>query len=182
MNLKSLYFSTDGRVNRARFWLGNLPFMVLLVLGLLLDAADVAKGSLTPFGFYAFAGLIYLLPGLALSVKRCHDRDHSGWFILLNLIPILSLWYAVEIGFLPGAQGPNRFGPDPLDPENGLSEDKEDSRTQVLISRLTESTEPAALAGAAVTPTDSALTVYTQCDLNSPLVGAQKLVHILHRV
>ena len=50
---------------------------------------------------------------LAVNVKRCHDRGHSGWFVLLSLIPVVNIWYVVEVGFLPGQSGPNRFGPDP---------------------------------------------------------------------
>jgi uncharacterized membrane protein YhaH (DUF805 family) len=50
------------------------------------------------------------------GAKRCHDRDRSGWFQLIVLIPILgALWLLVELGFLRGTIGANRFGPDPWD-------------------------------------------------------------------
>lgn len=53
--------------------------------------------------------------GLGLAVKRFHDRDKSGWWILIQLIPLVgAIWYIVETGFLPGTPGTNRFGPDPL--------------------------------------------------------------------
>lgn len=56
-----------------------------------------------------------LWAGLAVSVKRWHDRDKSGWWILIGLIPVIgTIWVLVENGFLPGTAGPNRFGPDPL--------------------------------------------------------------------
>ena len=52
---------------------------------------------------------------LAVGAKRCHDRDRSGWFQLIMLIPIVGgLWLLIELGFLRGTIGENRFGPDPV--------------------------------------------------------------------
>jgi len=50
---------------------------------------------------------------VAIYVKRLHDRNHSGWFALLLLVPLVNLWPAIEIMFLRGTRGPNRFGADP---------------------------------------------------------------------
>jgi uncharacterized membrane protein YhaH (DUF805 family) len=47
-------------------------------------------------------------------IKRSHDRDRSGWFILLFLVPLLNLWPLIELLFLRGTIGSNRFGPDPV--------------------------------------------------------------------
>jgi len=59
--------------------------------------------------------LAILYPSLAVAAKRFHDRDKSGWWILILFIPIIGfIWYLVELGFLPGMPSPNRFGPDPL--------------------------------------------------------------------
>jgi len=63
------------------------------------------------------AAIVYVLLlwiGLAVSVKRCHDRNRTGWFVLLSFIPILNIWYLIEVGFLKGTTGPNTYGPDPL--------------------------------------------------------------------
>lgn len=50
-----------------------------------------------------------------MQIKRWHDLDKSGWWVLINFIPIVGgLWCLVECGFLKGTVGPNRFGPDPL--------------------------------------------------------------------
>ena len=79
------------------------------------------------------------LASLALAAKRLHDRDKSAWWLLLfYLVPAvldataqalgeatgalvltllgaaISIWAMIELGFLKGTQGPNRFGPDPL--------------------------------------------------------------------
>jgi uncharacterized membrane protein YhaH (DUF805 family) len=49
-----------------------------------------------------------------VGVKRCHDRNRSGWFLLIGWLPIMNLWLFIELGFLAGTVGPNRFGlPEP---------------------------------------------------------------------
>jgi len=69
------------------------------------QSAVIANGIVT---------LLLIWPSLAVAVKRCHDRNKSGFWVLISLIPILGwLWFLVEFGFLDGTQGPNRFGPSP---------------------------------------------------------------------
>ena len=53
--------------------------------------------------------------GVAVTAKRWHDRNRSGWTVLIFLIPIVGqIWTLVECGFLKGNQNDNRFGPSPL--------------------------------------------------------------------
>ena len=53
--------------------------------------------------------------GLATATKRYHDRNKSGWWILIVFVPVIgAIWYFVECGFLRGTRGPNPYGPDPL--------------------------------------------------------------------
>jgi Protein of unknown function (DUF805) len=57
---------------------------------------------------------ITLLPGIAVSIRRLHDLDRTGWWILLALIPLIG-WIILLIWYISkGTDGPNRFGPDPL--------------------------------------------------------------------
>jgi uncharacterized membrane protein YhaH (DUF805 family) len=51
-----------------------------------------------------------------VQVRRFHDQDKSGWFVLLSLIPFLGAIIVLVFMFLEGTKGPNRFGPDPKDP------------------------------------------------------------------
>jgi periplasmic copper chaperone A len=52
--------------------------------------------------------------GLAIAMKRCHDRNRSGWFVLLSFVSIPNIWCIVEIGFLRGTSGSNAYGAEPL--------------------------------------------------------------------
>ena len=112
MRLSELLFSFNGRINRAKYWLMVLilsiaPFIVLLF------SVTVGEVGIVLYILYS---LIAIWPGLAISAKRWHDRDKSAWWILIGLIPIIGgIWILVELGFLKGTDGENRYGPDPLE-------------------------------------------------------------------
>lgn len=124
-----LLFSFSGRIPRSRYWLGFAAFflvalipMVVLPLEAFFAPHSYEQMVGNPWGVLsvwrpaAYIELILLYwIGFALYVKRCHDRDRSGWFVLILLIPVVGpLWLWIELGLLRGTMGPNRFGPDPL--------------------------------------------------------------------
>jgi putative ABC transport system permease protein len=137
-NFQELYFSFKGRIPRSTFWLHAIlvldivlyavvlaGLLVYLGLGALVDSGlDKTTGAslqILTVVITVIAYLIVLFSGIALSVKRCHDRNRSGWFLLIALIPVLgSIWYLIELGFLPGTRGDNRFGRDPLQIEQDI--------------------------------------------------------------
>ena len=109
-----IFFSLDGRLSRRQFWLyGVLALLGAALLGhLLLGIARVPPKTAD-----LVVNLLLLWPAIAVSVKRWHDRDKSGWWVLLNLLPVIGwLWALIDNGFLAGTDGPNRFGPSPLQP------------------------------------------------------------------
>lgn len=114
---KQILFSFQGRIPRRQYWGAYLVQMLLIfclafIGGMLVGFASSGEGPLFVIlvPLYVFA----VWSGLAVSIKRCHDRDRSGWFILVGLIPFIGgIWLLVELGFLRGTEGPNRFGGDP---------------------------------------------------------------------
>lgn len=63
----------------------------------------------------AWLAVICICPYFALQIKRWHDRDKSGLWMLIVFVPFIGvLWSLIELGFLRGSAGRNRFGPDPL--------------------------------------------------------------------
>ncbi|MBS0296767.1 MAG: DUF805 domain-containing protein [Proteobacteria bacterium] len=129
---KSL-FSFDGRARRSQFWLTRILIGVALVvvigiLGAIGRAVDPTAGqpgatNLSPvsmiIGLVSVALIVVAIwMDLAVTVKRCHDRDKSGWFILIAFIPIIGgIWLLIELGFLDGAPRPNKYGPSPKYPD-----------------------------------------------------------------
>lgn len=138
------YFDFAGRSRRMEYWM-FVVFMtivgVVLAGPLFFDAMTMAAadplaidadpfagtGTLSIIGFSLY-GLFFLaifIPSLAVTIRRLHDRDLSGWwylgFIVASLVPLLGFIASIAflvVMFLPGTQGPNRFGPDPKDPHS----------------------------------------------------------------
>lgn len=112
MDYKWMLFSLEGRLNRQPFWLYMLAMLVLI------SVVQTLTGSLddpTPSGATTLIALLLLWPNIAVQVKRWHDTDRSGWWILIGLVPIIgAIWAFIVTGFFSGTKGDNRFGPDPL--------------------------------------------------------------------
>ena len=129
-----LFFSFNGLINRAKWWLAQLIFMVVqmvmwIIVGSVFGlsammnidpndaaAAEAMMANMMP-ALIAMSVLVLILlyPALAIATKRWHDRNKSGWWTLIIFIPIAgSIWYLVEQGILRGTDGPNNYGPDPL--------------------------------------------------------------------
>lgn len=119
VRLKALLFSFQERIPRGTFWLSTLCiyFIAAVGIGILMNGVEGHTGwaaSLGPIMLTVLACL-FLWMTLALRVKRWHDRDKSGMWVLIALVPIIGpLWSFIEIGCLPGTEGHNRFGADPL--------------------------------------------------------------------
>jgi uncharacterized membrane protein YhaH (DUF805 family) len=134
MSIGTLLFSFRGRINRMPYWLVSIAVMIVMAVPFALVAASGVWQS-------AMLLLLLLIPliwiGLALAVKRLHDRNKSAWWlvifyvlpgimegigefagdaevVLLIASSALSIWALVELGFLRGTAGPNDYGPDPL--------------------------------------------------------------------
>jgi uncharacterized membrane protein YhaH (DUF805 family) len=128
------YADFSGRSPRIEYWMFYL-FQILVIVGLaVLSAVLIAvtgnttePGEPTSMLANIFALLIIvavlglLIPGIAVSVRRMHDQDKSGWMLLLSLIPIIGGIIVFVFTLLPGTQGPNRYGDDPHGPQ-GLAE------------------------------------------------------------
>ncbi len=126
----SRYAEFSGRSCRAEYWMFALlqtALIVIVALSLGLSGAlDPGRISDNTGGIIAgILGLIYLLvffiPGIAVTIRRWHDLDQSGWFLLLfgvlGMIPIIGLlaglgniiWFCMR-----GTEGPNKYGEDPV--------------------------------------------------------------------
>jgi uncharacterized membrane protein YhaH (DUF805 family) len=88
-------------------------FYYLLIFGLtFVDFGITAAGGPGVTSFLAI--LAVFLPTLAVQVRRLHDTDRSGWFILLAMIPLVGFIVLIVFWCQRGTDGPNRFGDDGL--------------------------------------------------------------------
>ena len=116
-SLGKFLFSFQGRISRYQYWVQFiLPYVVLAAVVSVIDLITGMYNAQTGVGLLStILSLLVIWPSLAIHVKRCHDRDRSGWFLLIALIPIVgAIWLFVELGCLRGSVGDNRFGADPV--------------------------------------------------------------------
>ena len=106
------YVNFSGRATRSEFWYWVLFAVLASIAAGLIDIALFGlEGS---SAIESLVGLALFLPGLAVSVRRLHDLDRSGWWVLLGLIPLVGVIILIVWNCQRGTIGPNRFGPDPL--------------------------------------------------------------------
>ena len=102
------YVEFSGRARRKEYWMFTL-FNILAMI-----AAGVVDGIIGTAGtIYGLYGLAALLPGLAVSVRRLHDTDRSGWWILIAFIPVVGAIILLVFTCLDSTPGENRFGANP---------------------------------------------------------------------
>lgn len=118
------YADFNGRARRSEYWMFALfIFIVCVVLDVLVimmgGGAPGMSGvhTMTPLGgvLMAIFGLFWLaiiIPTIAVTIRRLHDTDRSGWWILLNFVPFLGIVVLIFM-LLDGTPGPNKFGEDP---------------------------------------------------------------------
>ena len=110
MTIAQILFSFNGRIGRGTYWLAAFFIIAFTTIVALIDTIvfDYSSYSGIPT---LLARLLIIWPSLAITIKRWHDRDKSGWWILIGIIPYLGLiWAFIETGFLPGTKGPNQYG------------------------------------------------------------------------
>jgi uncharacterized membrane protein YhaH (DUF805 family) len=108
---KQILFSFTGRVPRRIFWGVSVVSQILgVVLGQVIESTrDPATQILI---IVLWLPMVWI--GLAVTVKRWHDRDKSGWWMFILLIPLVgAIWYFIECACLRGTEGPNQYGDDP---------------------------------------------------------------------
>lgn len=105
------YATFGGRSSRSQYW---WPQVYMLVVCWILEGLAVACGA-HGFGHWLFSALLWLfgvvniIPGLAVGVRRLHDTGRGGGWIFINLVPFIgNIWYLILM-ILP-SEGANRFG------------------------------------------------------------------------
>ena len=115
--MKQLLFTAQGRISRSEFWKGVAILVTAAVVMAILAVLvrEISALRLLVLLLNMVIAIAQLFVGFFLGIKRYHDRNKSGWWVLIGVIPIVGqVWYFVETGFLRGTIGPNRFGPDPV--------------------------------------------------------------------
>ena len=108
------YAVFSGRSRRKEYW-----YFVLcnVIVSLVLSGLDALLGTFSSSanlgllsGIYALA---IIIPTLAVSVRRLHDIDRTGWWVLIHLVPVIGSVVLLVFAVLDSTPGENRFGSNP---------------------------------------------------------------------
>lgn len=121
--LQENYANFDGRARRKEFWMFILfvwlIYVALSIVGGILSYISSALGGLI-YGIAGLASLGFLIPNLAVAVRRLHDTNSPTWYIVLAFIPLVNLYF-LYLMIKEGDRGPNEFGPDPKESGGGTN-------------------------------------------------------------
>ena len=111
------FFSAQGRIGRRTFFFRRMGILVSYFvtcagIGATLNFFSADSNTAT-----ALVGLLFIpfaIADILQAIKRCHDINRSGWYVLLTCIPVAGIVAGIPLLFVKGTAGPNRFGSDPL--------------------------------------------------------------------
>lgn len=114
------YAEFQGRSRRKEYWLYTLFVFILSAIAAIIDRSlnfvDAGGGPVN-----GVLSLALLCPGIAVSVRRLHDIDRSGWWLLLFLLPIVGWIVLLVWACTDGTTGSNGYGVDPKNPDGDLT-------------------------------------------------------------
>ena len=99
------YAQFSGRASRSEYWWFALASLLVIIVAAVID------GATGGFVVTLLAYLFIIIPGLAVSVRRLHDTNRSGWYLLLNFIPLVGTILLFIWSVTPGDKKANQYGP-----------------------------------------------------------------------
>lgn len=114
LNVLKKYAVFNGRAQRKEYWL----FVLFnLIISIVLAFVDGKMGFFNPEIGIGTLGTIYglavLLPAIGVSIRRLHDTERSGWWLLIGLIPLIGAIVLIVFFVLDSTHGSNEYGPNP---------------------------------------------------------------------
>ena len=106
------YFDFQGRSTRKEFWLFFLFWIIGYALAVIIDIEN------NPDAEVGIAESLFILatiiPVYAVTIRRLHDIDRTGWWFIINFIPLIGSIVMIVFACTQGTEGVNRFGPSRL--------------------------------------------------------------------
>ncbi|WP_433168765.1 DUF805 domain-containing protein [Kribbella sp. CA-247076] len=110
------YAVFSGRARRKEYWMFVLFNVIVSIILSILDRAlglTYGSGASQSGWLSTIYSLAVLIPSIAVGVRRMHDTNRSGWWILINLIPCVGFIWFIVLAAQEGTAGDNQYGPDP---------------------------------------------------------------------
>ncbi len=113
------YCNLNGRASRSEYWWFAVACSVINTAASMLDRAIANPEQTGSVGIISVVVyLALLLPNLGVSVRRLHDLNKTGWWLLILFVPIIGVIVYLVFMIMKGTNGVNSYGNDPLESEN----------------------------------------------------------------
>ena len=103
------YAVFTGRASRTEYW---MFFLFNLIIAIAIGIIEGLVGSPGVIGM--IYSLAVLIPGIAVGVRRLHDTDRTGWWLLISLVPLIGLIVLIVFFVQASTEGENQYGPSPV--------------------------------------------------------------------
>lgn len=104
----------SGRSRRKEYWYFVLFNFIISIVLVLIDTLLGTFSQSANIGLLSgIWGLAMLLPAIAVSIRRLHDIDRTGWWLLISFVPLIGSIILFIFALLDGTPGDNRYGPSP---------------------------------------------------------------------
>lgn len=108
------YAGFSGRARRKEYWFFILFYLIISTVLMSVDRATGGLDANTGLGLSSgIFSLAMFIPSLAVAVRRLHDTDRTGWWILINFLPLIGFLIFLVFMVLDGTPGDNRYGQSP---------------------------------------------------------------------
>ena len=116
------YADFTGRARRKEYWMFALLVVVASIVIGMVEGILGLSGTVAMYGPLSLLFMLaILIPSIAVGVRRLHDTNRSGWWMLIGLIPIVGSIVLLVFFVLEGTRGLNEYGPDPLEGERAVA-------------------------------------------------------------
>jgi uncharacterized membrane protein YhaH (DUF805 family) len=108
------YFEISGRSSRSEFWMFVLVYFIIQIIAVVIDVSVLGQ----PFGespgiVSSVVTLVHFIPSITAGIRRLHDTDRSGWWILIIFVPLIGIVWLIVLYCFEGTRGSNNYGPPP---------------------------------------------------------------------
>ena len=108
------FFEISGRSKRYEYWMFTLFYLIFGAIAAAIDVRllhhPLSEGSGVAGGIVA---LVHFIPSITVAIRRLHDTDRSGWWLLIGLIPLIGAIVLLVFFVSEGTRGANQYGDDP---------------------------------------------------------------------
>jgi uncharacterized membrane protein YhaH (DUF805 family) len=103
------YSDFSGRARRSEYWWWSLALFLVYIVAIVIFEIVKALGII----LYIIVVAAALVPSLAVGVRRLHDTNKTGWFLLIGLVPFVGGLILLVLFCIDSDAGPNQYGPSP---------------------------------------------------------------------